>query len=211
MLLPHGLDGGGPDHATGRPERLLAACAKGNIQVANPSTPANYFHCLRRQIHRPFRKPLAILSPKALLRHRAAVSALGDFGPGTGFQPVIADGKGARRILLCSGKIAYELEAERKRLGREQDVAVLRLEQLYPFPEEALAEALAAHPQAACLFVQEEPENMGPGHWLAPRLAALTPDRSWRFVARDAAATPAPGHPARDEAERRRVLETAFA
>jgi len=211
MLLPHGLDGGGPDHATGRPERLLAACAKGNIQIANPSTPANYFHCLRRQIHRPFRKPLAVLSPKALLRNRAAVSALRDFGPETGFQAVIGDGKGARRVLLCSGKIAYELEAERKRLGREQDVAVIRLEQLYPFPEAALAKALAAHPQAAFLFVQEEPENMGPGRWLAPRLAALTPDRSWRFVSRDAAATPAPGHAARDEAERRRVLEAAFA
>lgn len=211
MLLPHGLDGGGPDHATGRPERLLAACAKGNIQVANPSTPANYFHCLRRQIHRPFRKPLAILSPKALLRHRAAVSPLRDFGPDTGFAPVIGDGEGAGRVLVCSGKIAFELEAERSRLGRDEEVAVIRLEQLYPFPEKALAKALAAHPQAGLVFVQEEPENMGPGRWLAPRLAALTPERPWRFVSRDAAATPAPGHPARDEAEKRHVLETAFA
>lgn len=214
MLLPHGLDGGGPDHATGRPERLLAACAKGNIQVANPSTPANYFHCLRRQIHRPFRKPLAILSPKALLRHRAAVSPLRDFQPGTGFAPVIADGvtgNGAKRVLLCSGKIAYELEAERARLGREGEVAVIRLEQLYPFPQAALAKALAAHPQATLRFVQEEPENMGPGRWLAPQLHALTPDRPWSFVSRDAAATPAPGYPARDEAEKRKVLENAFA
>lgn len=214
MLLPHGLDGGGPDHATGRPERLLAACAKGNIQVANPSTPANYFHCLRRQIHRPFRKPLAILSPKALLRHRAAVSPLRDFLPGTGFTPVIADGvtgNGAKRVLLCSGKIAYELEAERARLGREGEVAVIRLEQLYPFPQAALAKALAAHPQATLRFVQEEPENMGPGRWLAPQLHALTPDRPWSFVSRDAAATPAPGYPARDEAEKRKVLENAFA
>ena len=136
ILLPHGLDGGGPDHSTGRPERLLAACAGANLQVVNASTPANFFHVLRRQMHRPFRKPLVVLSPKYLLRHKACVSPLADFETGTGFRPVIPDAtvRNARRVVLCTGKVFYELQAARAARHLDSDIALVRIEQLHPFP-----------------------------------------------------------------------------
>ncbi|MEZ5853497.1 MAG: 2-oxoglutarate dehydrogenase E1 component [Hyphomicrobiaceae bacterium] len=145
ILLPHGLDGGGPDHSTARPERLLAACAGANLQVVNASTPANYFHALRRQMHRPFRKPLVVLSPKALLRHKACVSDLADLAEGSAFQHVIAEQvrPSARRVVLCTGKVYYELDAERTRRGLEDKVALVRIEQLHPLPASAIVEALA--------------------------------------------------------------------
>lgn len=211
MLLPHGLDGGGPDHSTARPERLLAACAKDNLQVVNASTPANFFHALRRQIHRPFRKPLAVLAPKALLRHRQAVSRLEDFGPGTGFRAVLPDDtvEKARRVVLCSGKVFYELASARAARGLEAEVALVRLEQLYPFPADALREALAPHPGAEVVWCQEEPENMGPFGWLDRRLEAVA-GRRVRYVGRPPAATPAAGFKARHEAERQAVLDAAL-
>ncbi|MDX2155005.1 MAG: 2-oxoglutarate dehydrogenase E1 component [Hyphomicrobiaceae bacterium] len=136
ILLPHGLDGGGPDHSTGRPERLLAACAGANLQVVNASTPANFFHALRRQMHRPFRKPLVVLTPKALLRHKACVSALSEFSEGTSFRHVIADAgvTKARRVVVCSGKVYYDLASARAERGLGDAVALVRLEQLHPFP-----------------------------------------------------------------------------
>ncbi len=150
ILLPHGIDGGGPDHSTGRPERLLAACAGANLQVVNASTPANFFHVLRRQMHRPFRKPLVVLSPKYLLRHKACVSPLADFETGTGFRPVIPDAtvRNARRVVLCTGKVFYELQAARAARHLDSDIALVRIEQLHPFPAALVAEALAAHPGA---------------------------------------------------------------
>jgi len=176
VMLPHGLEGQGPDHSSGRIERFLQMCAHGNMTVANCSTPANLFHLLRRQAQAHERKPLIVFTTKSLLRHRAAVSALAEFGPGTGFEPVIgagADaGKDVRRVIVCSGKIYYDLAA---RLGEAMQVgvALVRLEQLYPFPESALREELARYPGAAVLWCQEEPENMGAWSYLDRKIEAI--------------------------------------
>jgi len=211
LLLPHGLDGGGPDHSTARPERLLAACAKGNIQVVNPSTPANYFHVLRRQMVRDFRKPLVILSPKSLLRHRGCVSRLADMGPGSGFLNVISDtgAKNAERVVLCSGKIYYELAAERKQRGLGTRIALVRIEQFYPFPESEVRDVLATWPTADLIWAQEEPANMGVFAWLDRRLEA-TAGRAFRLVSRPAAPTPAVGVKDWHEAERSLLINRAL-
>jgi 2-oxoglutarate dehydrogenase E1 component len=194
IQLPHGLDGGGPDHATGRPERLLAASAGANIIVANVSTPANFFHLLRRQMHWPFRKPLVVLTPKALLRHKRCVSGLDEFGPGTGFRTVIADDavRSARRVVLCTGKIYYELDQARGERGLEKEIALVRLEQLHPFPAAALRSALEAHAGAEIVWCEEEPENMGYFTHLDRKLERVA-GRPVRRAGRPAAATPAVG------------------
>ena len=175
MLLPHGIDGGGPDHATAHPERLLAACARNNIQVMNLSTPANFFHALRRQVLAKWRKPLVVLAPKTLLRHPAAKSELSEFS--AEFKPVIhRQGKG-KRVVMSSGKLAVLLEAE------DSDVTLLRLEQFYPFPEVALQNILKRHPEAELIWAQEEPENTGYFQWLAARLEKIS-GRPWRLMTR---------------------------
>jgi len=211
ILLPHGLDGGGPDHSSAHPERLLAACAKGNIQVINPSTPANYFHALRRQMARDFRKPLIVLSPKILLRHRDCVSNLSDMESGTGFHCVLPEAttKNARRVILCSGKIFYELAAARQEMGLADTVALVRIEQLYPFPAEDLRHALNAHPKADVVWVQEEPANMGVFNWLDRRLEAVA-GRPVRLVSRPDAASPGVGVKDWHEAEKAAVINAAF-
>jgi 2-oxoglutarate dehydrogenase E1 component len=173
LLVPHGLEGQGPEHSSARPERYLQLAARDNIQVANPSTPANYFHLLRRQMLRGLRKPLIVLAPKTLLRLPAAVSPLADFGPGKHFLSVLASGPdGAKRILVCTGKIAYALEHKRSNCGAD-DVQIVRLEMIYPMPNDALSAILAASPNADLVFVQEEPENMGVWAWIRPRLENL--------------------------------------
>jgi len=194
ILLPHGLDGGGPDHSTGRPERLLAACAGANLIVANVSTPANFFHLLRRQMHWPFRKPLVVLTPKALLRHKACVSSLSEFGPGTAFAPIIPDAKVKRpkRVVLCTGKVYYELLQARAESKLEKQVALVRIEQLWPFPGSALAAALKPYSKAEIVWCEEEPENMGYFRHLAPHIERLI-GRPIRRAGRPAAATPAVG------------------
>ncbi len=163
ILLPHGLEGQGPDHSSARVERLLQLCAGGNMIVANPSTPANLFHLLRRQVRAPWRKPLFVIAPKALLRQKACVSVLDEMAAGTAFRPIVAEdaAKPARRVVLCSGKIGYELAAARAGCGLEDEVAIIRLDQLYPFPADDLATALARHGDAEWLWCQEEPENQG--------------------------------------------------
>ena len=144
MLLPHGYEGQGPEHSSARLERFLQLCAEDNMQVVNCTTPANYFHVLRRQLHRSFRKPLIIMTPKSLLRHKRCVSSLTSFGPGSGFHRVLycddvpSDPKDAKQVVLCSGKIYYELYEEREKRGAKE-VHFLRLEQLYPFPVDSLA------------------------------------------------------------------------
>jgi 2-oxoglutarate dehydrogenase E1 component len=210
ILLPHGLDGGGPDHSTGRPERLLAACAGANLQIVNASTPANFFHLLRRQMHRPFRKPLVVLSPKALLRHKACTSRLDELSPGTGFRPVIweAEPRGARRVILCTGKMYYELDAARRAQGLI-DVALVRIEQLHPFPLVDVRRALAASPGADLVWSEEEPENMGYFTHLRARLEAAA-GRPLRRAGRPAVATPAVGVKAWHEAEVRACLAAAL-
>lgn len=218
MLLPHGWDGGGPDHSTGHVERVLARAARGNIQVANPSTPANYFHLLRRQMARDVVKPLVVLSPKALLRHPACVSALDEFASGTAFQQVISESvKEAKRVLLCSGKITWYLEAARAEKGLEKEVAIIRIEQLYPFPAEALAEALEDAPDAELedapdaeiVWVQEEPANLGAFTWADRRLEAAC-GRRVRLISRPEAASPAVGWRAWHDEEERRLFDAAF-
>ena len=167
ILLPHGLEGQGPEHSSARPERLLQMAAKDNVRITHPTTPANYFHLLRDQAAR--RRPLIVLSPKTLLRLPAAVSALADFAPGTGFRTAIAprDLAGATRVVFCSGKIAYEVEAL-----AAPGVRTVRLEQLYPFPEADIL-ALGLPTRADYVWLQEEPVNFGCAGWIAPRLSAL--------------------------------------
>ncbi|MDE2199478.1 MAG: 2-oxoglutarate dehydrogenase E1 component [Rhodospirillales bacterium] len=166
MLLPHGYEGQGPEHSSARLERYLQLCAERNMTVGNLTTPANYFHALRRQLKRNFRKPLVLMTPKSLLRHKLAVSPLADFGPGSRFQPAIgetdaiAPAETVRRVVLCSGKVYYDLLAERR--ARDiKDVAILRIEQLYPFPAVSLPRLLAPYRNAEIVWCQEEPENMG--------------------------------------------------
>jgi 2-oxoglutarate dehydrogenase E1 component len=211
MLLPHGLDGGGPDHSTGRPERLLAACAGGNLQIVNASTPANFFHALRRQMHRPVRKPLVVLTPKYLLRHKACVSPLAEFETGTGFRPVIADPmvRNARRVVLCTGKVFHELQAARASRNLESGIALVRIEQLHPFPATALSEVLAAHPNAELVWCEEEPDNMGYFLHLRSKLEAAA-GHPVRRAGRPAVATPAVGVKYWHEAEIAAYLEQAL-
>jgi 2-oxoglutarate dehydrogenase E1 component len=211
ILLPHGLDGGGPDHSTGRPERLLAACAGANLQIVNASTPANFFHVLRRQMYRPFRKPLVVLTPKYLLRHKACVSPLAEFETGTGFRPVIADPavRDARRVVLCTGKVFYELQSARAARRLDSDIALVRIEQLHPFPAAAITDALAAHPGAEPVWCEEEPANMGYFLHLQAKLEAAA-GRPVRRAGRPAVATPAVGVKYWHEAEIAAYLEQAL-
>ena len=203
MLLPHGYEGQGPEHSSARLERYLQLCAERNMRVCNFTTPANYFHALRRQIKANYRKPLVLMTPKSLLRHKLAVSSLSDFGPGSAFRYVIpetdaiAPEEEVKRVVLCTGKVYYDLLAERREKG-VTDVAIVRVEQMYPFPRNSLAKALSPYRNAEVVWCQEEPENMGAWSFMDRRiekvLAALEikakrPD----FVGREEAASPATG------------------
>ena len=203
MLLPHGFDGQGPEHSSARPERYLQLCAEDNLQVVNCTTPANYFHVLRRQLRRNFRKPLILFSPKSLLRNRLVVSDLAELGPGSGFHRVLpeidelAPDERIRRVVLCSGKVYYDLLEQRRLLGID-DVALVRVEQFYPWPRQSVLENLARYPRAEILWCQEEPANMGGWTFVLPRLGnileELTLDRVLpTYVGRPASASPATG------------------
>ena len=196
LLLPHGWEGLGPEHSSARLERFLQLCAEDNMQVCDLSTPAQYFHLLRRQVKAPYRKPLVLMTPKSLLRHPRAISALRDLTAGT-FAPVLDDPtrpEKARKVLLCSGKIYYQLLQRREDLANG-NIAIIRLEQYYPFPQEQLARVLAHYTQTqAWVWVQEAPENMGGWQFLRPRLEALT-GAPWQYVGRKPSATPATGFP----------------
>jgi 2-oxoglutarate dehydrogenase E1 component len=209
-LLPHGLEGQGPEHSSARVERFLQLCAEDNMQVCYPSTPAQYFHMLRRQMKRKFRKPLIVLTPKSLLRNPAAVSNLSDLAAGH-FQDVLGDPDAATpsRVLLCSGKIYYELTEARKAAG-DSDTAILRIEQFYPFPEALLKDVLSGYPSSAVFhWVQEEPENMGGWDFMRWRLMALT-GADPGYIGRPAAASPASGYLASYKREQKLILKTAF-
>jgi 2-oxoglutarate dehydrogenase E1 component len=196
MLLPHGMDGLGPEHSSARPERFLQMCATDNIQVCNPSTPAQYFHMLRRQVIQPFRKPLVVMAPKSLLRHPMAVSDLSEMSTGH-FQPILYRSEGSKapkRILFCSGKIYYELENRRNQLKRT-DTLLVRMEQLYPFPEKDLAVLADEFKRVKDWgWVQEEAENMGAWRFVRPRLEALV-KKAVPYIGRPEAASPATGFP----------------
>jgi 2-oxoglutarate dehydrogenase E1 component len=185
LLLPHGLEGQGPDHSSGRIERFLQLCAGDNLTLANCTTPANYFHLLRRQARAPERRPLVVFTPKSLLRHKHAVSDLSDFAAGTAFAPVIGappDTRAVRRVILCSGKIYYDLAAHLRESGIE-DTAIVRIEQLYPFPAAELARELRRFPGASAVWCQEEPRNLGPWSYFDRRieqvLHAIGNDCEW--------------------------------
>ncbi|GAN54998.1 2-oxoglutarate dehydrogenase E1 component [Tanticharoenia sakaeratensis] len=200
MLLPHGYEGQGPEHSSARLERYLQLCAENNLRVCYPTTPANYFHVLRRQMARDCRKPLILMTPKSLLRHKLCVSPLADCAEDTTFRPVITDDRvtqGARRVVLCSGKVYYDLLAERD--AREiTDVALVRVEQLYPFPGHALAPIFSSHPDADIIWCQEEPENMGAWSFVDRRIERALAEVGHacarpRYAGRAPAASPATG------------------
>jgi len=214
LLLPHGYEGQGPEHSSGRLERFLELCADRNLQVCNLTTPAQLFHALRRQLHRTFRKPLVIMSPKSLLRHKLAISPVSEFTDGT-FQSVLddslADPTRVRRLLLTAGKLHYALREARE--SREKsDIALVRLEQLYPFPAAELAAVFAAYPHAReVCWVQEEPANMGGWRHLRHRFEKVVPSGlRFSFVARRSAASPATGFYATHQQQESALLAHAF-
>ena len=211
MLLPHGYEGQGPEHSSARLERFLQLCAEDNIQVCNLSTPAQYFHVLRRQMRRDFRKPLILMTPKSLLRHRAAVSPVTDLVSGR-FEEVLDDLNAptrAQRVVVCSGKVYYDLHARREALGKEDEVAIVRLEQLYPWPADALKAIFGRYPSARdWVWAQEESQNMGGWTFVAPRFAQL--GFELEYVGRDASASPATGSHAVHEREQAELVEAAI-
>ncbi|HEX3887544.1 MAG TPA: 2-oxoglutarate dehydrogenase E1 component [Phenylobacterium sp.] len=230
MLLPHGYEGQGPEHSSARLERYLQLCAEDNLQVVHPSTPANYFHALRRQMIREFRKPLIVMTPKSLLRNKRAVSNLSDLAEGTSFHRVMVDGAEAgadvggiklkpddqiTRVILCSGKVYFDLTDQRAKTGRD-DVYVLRLEQFYPWPLKSLSNVLKRFKNADLVWCQEEPKNMGGWTFVDPWLE-LTLDRMdvkakrARYVGRPASASTAAGLMARHLKELEAFLTEAFA
>jgi len=213
LLLPHGYEGQGPEHSSARLERFLQLCAENNIQVCYPSTPAQYFHLLRRQMRREASKPLVVMTPKSLLRLPQATSPLEYFTSG-GFLPVIGeqtDYANVERVILCSGKVYYDLQAEQSQ-SKVDGITILRLEQFYPFPKQVLGQWLAAFPNAnEVLWVQEEPRNMGGWSFIRPRLEELLSDRQeLRYVGRVASASPATGSYTIHQLEQQQIVKEAL-
>ncbi|RYG02006.1 MAG: 2-oxoglutarate dehydrogenase E1 component, partial [Caulobacteraceae bacterium] len=228
-LLPHGYEGQGPEHSSARLERFLQLCAEDNMQVVNCSTPANYFHVLRRQLRREFRKPLIVMTPKSLLRHKKATSSLTDMAEGSSFHRVLNDDaeRGVntsvklvepdkiRRVVLCSGKVYYDLLDAREEKGVD-DVYIMRLEQFYPWPVKSLSTELSRFPNAELVWCQEEPKNMGGWTFVDPWLE-LTLERlkvkakRARYVGRPASASTAAGQMSRHMKELQTFLAEAFA
>jgi 2-oxoglutarate dehydrogenase E1 component len=227
-LLPHGYEGQGPEHSSARLERFLQMCAEDNMQIANCTTPANYFHILRRQLNREFRKPLILMTPKSLLRHKRAVSRLDEMGPGRTFhrllwddaqfrkgeKTVLAPDEEMRRVVLCSGKVYFDLYEEREKRGIN-DVYLLRVEQLYPFPMKALVQELGRFKQAEVVWCQEEPRNMGGWYFIEPYVvwvlnqvggASSRP----RYAGRPAAAATATGLMSKHLAQLTALLDDAL-
>lgn len=208
MLLPHGYEGQGPEHSSCRPERFLQLCAEYNMIVCNPTTPANIFHLLRRQVAWQFRKPCVVFSPKSLLRHPAVVSPIKDFTSGS-FQEILDDStvaaKDVKRVILCSGKIYYDLlEVQAKR--KAKDTALVRLEQLYPFPEKQLTVILKKYKDAEVIWAQEEPANMGALSFIQ----RMMPGQPIQFVSRKASASPATGYSKVHKQEQEKIVNQAF-
>jgi 2-oxoglutarate dehydrogenase E1 component len=221
MLLPHGYEGQGPEHSSAKPERFLQLCGEDNLQVANCTTPANYFHILRRQVRRKYRKPLIIMTPKSLLRHKHAVSKLDEMGPGTSFHRVlwdtgdVAPDDKIKRVVLCSGKVYYDLIEEREKRGIK-DIYILRLEQLYSFPYQALEEEIGRFKNAKdVIWCQEEPANMGAWCFVDRRIEKVLTTIGHKakrpvYVGRKEAASPATGLLARHLQEQQQLVGEAL-
>ncbi|HAA58302.1 MAG TPA: hypothetical protein DCE42_26300 [Myxococcales bacterium] len=217
VFLPHGFEGQGPEHSSARLERFLSLAAEDNMQIVNLTTPAQLFHCIRRQVLRPWRKPLVLMSPKSLLRLPEAISSLDELAEGA-FQRLIPDVKEldttqVRRILLCSGKIYYELEAERAK-RKVTDVAIIRIEQYYPFPQAQLEAQLMRYPKDTPVFwVQEEPRNMGAWPFMRLRFAhhiKANGEHRLKHITRPESASPATGSKAAHVLEQNEILRRAF-
>ncbi len=220
MLLPHGYEGQGPEHSSARIERYLQLCAENNLQVVNCTTPANYFHVLRRQLHRNFRKPLVVFTPKSLLRYKLCVSQLADFGPGGRFRrvipeidPLVPDDQ-VRRLVLCSGKVYYDL-LEYRRSQNIRDVAIVRLEQLYPLPWQTLFDVIGRYRRAEVVWCQEEPANMGAWYFIFPRLTDMLLELGREnhhpaYAGRKAAASPATGRAKTHLTEQQKLVVDAL-
>jgi 2-oxoglutarate dehydrogenase E1 component len=227
-LLPHGYEGQGPEHSSARLERFLQLCAEDNMQVVYPTTPANYFHVLRRQLHREIRKPLIVMTPKSLLRHKRAVSRLDELGSGTTFHRILYDDAQMqrddktrlvgddkiRRVVLCSGKVYYDLYEEREKRGVD-DIYLMRVEQLYPVPLKALVQELGRFKNAELVWCQEEPRNMGAWHFIEPYLEWVlnqinAPNKRPRYAGRAAAAATATGLMSKHLAQLKALLDEAL-
>ncbi|MDX2004017.1 MAG: 2-oxoglutarate dehydrogenase E1 component [Meiothermus sp.] len=213
MLLPHGMEGGGPEHSSARLERFLQLCSRDNMQVVYPTTPAQYFHLLRRQVVRKWRKPLIVMTPKSLLRNPEAVSDLSELTRGK-FQRVLSSAHASpgkiSRIVLCSGKVYYDLEAARKAAGKD-DVAVIRLEQFYPFPTAELEAALALYPaRADVVWLQEEPANMGAWWFIRARYGDKMFGRNLSVVAREESSSPAVGSKKVHDKQQQKIVAEAL-
>ena len=220
MLLPHGYEGQGPEHSSARPERYLQLCAEDNMQVANCTTPANYFHLLRRQMHRPFRKPLVVFTPKSLLRHKLTVSSVADFQGDSHFKRLLSDTNGSAdeattRLVLCTGKVAYDLIEARDAAG-DATTQIIRVEQLYPFPVDAVAARAARMPALEdVVWAQEEPKNQGCWSFVEPFLETALADGGGRvsrarYAGRSAAASPATGLMKRHQLEQAALVADAL-
>ncbi|MFV0294648.1 MAG: 2-oxoglutarate dehydrogenase E1 component, partial [Hyphomicrobiaceae bacterium] len=228
-LLPHGYEGQGPEHSSARLERYLQLSAEDNWQVANCTTPANYFHILRRQLHRNFRKPLILMTPKSLLRHKRVVSSLADMASDTTFHRVLWDDaqlnpghkitlrpdNQIRRVVLCSGKVYYDMLEAREAAGID-DVYLMRIEQLYPFPARALIAELSRFPQAEIVWAQEEPRNMGAWSFIEPNLEWVldhtsSKSKRARYIGRPASASTATGQASKHASEQKAVCDQAIA
>jgi len=218
MFLPHGYEGQGPEHSSARLERFLQLCAEGNIQVCVPTTPAQTFHMLRRQMMRPLRKPLVVMTPKSLLRHKEAISSYDELANGR-FHRVLPetddlDAKKIKRVVLCSGKVYYELRAKRREENID-NIAIIRLEQLYPFPEESLEKILSAYTNVeSVVWCQEEPQNMGAWypsqHHMKNVLHRLNPKLVLEYAGRDLSASPAAGYTALHVARQEKLVLDAL-
>ncbi|MEX2450959.1 MAG: 2-oxoglutarate dehydrogenase E1 component [Rhodospirillales bacterium] len=220
MLLPHGYEGQGPEHSSARLERYLQSCAEDNIQVVNLTTPANLFHVLRRQMRRNFRKPLIVMAPKSLLRHKLVVSKIGEMGPGTQFTRVypevdrLALDKKIRRVVFCTGKVYYDLlQARRER--KIDDVALVRVEQLYPWPRTSVLQQIGRYPNAEVIWCQEEPANMGSWMFVLPRFEFILEELGHKmpkpiYVGRPASASPATGSGAEHQKEQEKLTDEAL-
>jgi 2-oxoglutarate dehydrogenase E1 component len=216
LLLPHGYEGQGPEHSSARPERFLQLCAQHNMQVVVPTTPAQVFHMLRRQMIRPYRKPLVVMSPKSLLRHKEAVSSMDDLAGGH-FHTVIGevepiDAKKVRRVVVCSGKVYYDLAAFRRE-KKIDDIAILRVEQQYPFPHADFKAEIARYAKAKeVVWCQEEPQNQGAWYRLRAYLRAdILDSQVLAYAGRSISASPAVGYAAKHNAEQKQLIEDAFA
>ena len=217
LLLPHGYEGQGPDHSSARIERFLAMCAEDNMTVAYPSTPASYFHLLRRQAYARPRRPLVVFTPKSMLRLKAAASNVEDFTTGT-FRPVLPDpaqldANAVTRVLLASGKVVYDLEAAREKAG-DQATAIVRVEQLAPLPAHDIAHELNKYPNADVFWVQDEPRNQGAWPFMAlnlpQALVQFGETRQLQVVSRRASASPATGSSKKHQTEQHELVEAAF-